>query len=278
MTVDTLTARLGSLIIDGATSDGDGLVWSVTAIDGWYDSTQVRSGTQEIEPVGETITVARQNGRAINLKLDCKLDESVASDRLGGLAFSAVETIKAAARCVEIPTLLTVTDPVRATKALVRRVGPVHTAFLGRLVVVQAQVPLLAEDPRRYATAPETDNISITGTNTFEDDTIAVGGTVQTPFTVTMRGPAVNPMFVSHQWGTPSTRPFVQWIGTLAASINHVIVDMRTGLITKDGSAAQFGPGSQLFDLVAGNNLLSYRRTSGTGTATATVDRSAAYD
>jgi len=272
---DQIAATLGDLVCDGMTEDDNGLRWSVTRLDGWYDTTGVTSAMQQA-PIGAVPTVRQLKERAIVLALDCTLPAP--SRRLQEFSFNAIETVKRAARCVQIPSLLVVTDPLRTTQARVLRTGPVHTAFLGRLVVVQAQIPLTAPDPRRYSPDVDTDDISLLTTDTSQDGHVVTAGTVGTPFVATLRGPAVNPRLISHSLGTSTTRPWFQWIGTLADSTHHLVVDTGSGLVTKDGSLAVLAPGSQMFDAIAGDNLFTYARDGGSGTALATIDRSDAYD
>lgn len=271
---DCLSAQLGDLIADGATEDDDGILWSVTSIDGWYDSTQVRSATQEREPVGEVITVARENARAIVVNLDAFLP---AKQALGALAFTAIATAKRAGRCVYVPELLTVTDPLRATQALVRRTGSIKTAIVGELVVVQAQIPLTAPDARRYAPTGADDSLALVGAATSVGKTLTVGGDVSTPGVYVMKGPATNPKLLSHAWGSP--QPFIQWIGTLPDTAHNITVDTAAGTVKHNGVDTVLAAGSVLFELVAGDNLLTYSRTSATtGDAECDVSWADAYD
>lgn len=143
------TVRFPTLTADGLTPDGDGILWTVTQLDGWWDTTAVRIAASEVQPVGELITVARENARAIVLGL-------VASNPLPGiplggvLCMTAIDTLHAAIRAVYVPKLMEVIDPVNDYHALVKLVGPIKSAILGESVAVRFQVPLLAEDPLRY--------------------------------------------------------------------------------------------------------------------------------
>lgn len=137
----------GGFLADGATPDVDGILYTVSSLDGWWDTTAQRTGTQEQQPAGETVTAPRENARPITLEI-------VASNPLPGvplgsvLCFTAVEKIKAAFAAVYVPVTLEVVDAVNDRTALVRRTGPTRTAILGQCAAVRVQVPLLATNPR----------------------------------------------------------------------------------------------------------------------------------
>lgn len=279
MTCPTVT--LGSLVMDGATPDANGTIWTVTALPGWHDTTGMRSATAEAQPVGELITVARENARAIALEVTAATAKPFAT-KLGDVrCFEAVETLKAAGRCVLVPTLMLVTDPVLAAQALVRRVGPIKTSMQGNFHSMHFLVPLLAPDPRRYRQSADDDTITLAiGASTL-DQTVTTAGDVDTPFVATLRGPATNPKILSHELGTPTSRPFLQWIGVLADNTHHVVFDTGAGTVTKDGSDASAGlaPGSQMFDLIPGGNFLTVSRTGSTAASmTSDVSRHDAFD
>lgn len=143
---------LNELVVDGATPDGDDIVYTLQQLDGWWDSAPVRSSSQEVQPVGEVLTANRENARAIVATI---LAHTATPDAtaLGDLCFKAIYNVKFQVRAVVVPVLLTVVDPVITLHALVRRVGAgVKWQMLGNSHSVLFQIQLLAEDSRRYDT------------------------------------------------------------------------------------------------------------------------------
>lgn len=271
---------LGALLIDGVTPDANDTLWTPTRLDGWWDSTQMGSSTQPAQPLGEIITVARDNGRALSLEVTATSSEPN-SLRLGDVGiFQAIEVMKAAARAVLLPTLLLVNDPVLNAQALVRRVGPVKSTINGALVSVHFLVPLLAPDPRRYRQTQDQDNFVLGNGVATLTQTVTTAGDVPTPFVFVARGPSSNPKIVNHSLGTPATRPFLQWTGGLSSSVDLLVVDMAAGTILHNGVDASSGlvAGSQLFDLLPGANSIEVDRTATAGAATFSVQRRDAFD
>lgn len=135
-------------LADGATADGDAIVYTVQALDGWFDSPPVRTGTLEANPRGETTTVARENARTC--------DVQIVAHTLGGLSlgsplcFTAIRSIKTAFRVLYVPVLMDVIDPSGQERTmLARRVGPIKAQILGDDgVAARFNIPMLGEDPR----------------------------------------------------------------------------------------------------------------------------------
>lgn len=146
---DELAIEINGFVADGVTVDGDGIVWTVEAIDGWFDSPPVRFVSQETQPAGEVVSYVRENARPLALRLTAHAPAR--TDPLGGLlCFRAIESIKPPFQCVNAETLFTVTDPNLTLHANVRRVGQIRSAILGESVAVQFQILLTAPDPYRY--------------------------------------------------------------------------------------------------------------------------------
>lgn len=271
--------ELGSLVIDGSTLDANDILWTPTRLDGWWDSAPVRSSTQPAQPTGEYITGAAELGRALVLEVTASSPDPNAVI-LGDDCWTAIETMKAAARALFIPTLLKVTDPVFAGQAYVRRVGVIKQSMNGARHSMHFVVPLLAEDPRRYSQTLDSDTITLVGGDATETVVITTAGDVDTPFVVTFKGPTVNPDALSHSLGTPSTRPFFRWIGSLTNAADHLVVDTAAGTVLHNGVDASSGldAGSQMFDLIPGANSISYTRTVTTGSSDAVITRRDARD
>lgn len=144
---------IGSFVADGVTADGDGVVWTVQKLEGWFDSAAVRVEYAEMLPVGQVVTLVRENARAISLQL---VAHNAAPDLpLGAaLCFTAMDSIEPPFACVYAPDAFAVTDPLLTLYANVRRVGPIQKRVIGESVAVRFLIPLLAEDPYRYDTAP----------------------------------------------------------------------------------------------------------------------------
>lgn len=144
---------LNALTADGATPDGDGIVWTVSELSGWFDTTPATISRQPRLPAGETITAARENARALVLVLLATTATPNAS-ALGDLIYTAMETAKTAVRgALYVATTITVTDPaLGALHAAVRLAdgNNVSMAILGEQHSLKVQFLLLAEDPARY--------------------------------------------------------------------------------------------------------------------------------
>lgn len=150
------SVTLNGLVIDGDTIDGDGMIWNLDSLQGWWDAAPVRLASQEIEPVGEYVTVARENARALVLEATAtspNTGEGLSLAPLGNLCFTAMESAKTAGRCVYVPVVMTVVDPVHTLHANVRRAGgssAIKSTIVGDLQQVSFQWQLFMPDPRRY--------------------------------------------------------------------------------------------------------------------------------
>lgn len=144
-----VTDPTATLTIDATTVDADGNIWQLSSLQGWWDSTDVTVSRQAISPVGEFITAAHENGRALVLEALVTTPTPDAT-KLGDLWAVATERAKAAARTIYVPGLITVTDPLGPKHAQVRRVGAVKSVILGDRVAVLVHFDLLCPDPMRY--------------------------------------------------------------------------------------------------------------------------------
>lgn len=270
---------LGGKLLDGG-PDADGIVWATQRLDGWWDSTSIRSALLEAQPMGELVTVGRENARALVLQV-IAMSPTPNVTPLGEVGiFRASETIKAAARAVYLPALMLVNDPIIAAQAYVRRVGAIKQTIIGQLVAAQFQIPLLAPDPRRYRQTLDDDTFTLAAGVGTVTQNVTTAGDADTPFIAILRGPTTNPKVLSHSLGTPSTRPFFQWIGALANSADLLVVDTAAGTVLHNGVDASGGlaAGSSMFDLIPGVNSLDVTRTVTTGISTNTIRRRDAFD
>lgn len=154
--MDCVSLQIGSLLADGVTGDGDGIAYTVENLDGWWDSPSSRIETTEVQPVGEVITVARTNGRALALTMTAHMPPAgdVVTDALGmTLCQTAIQTVKDTfAGMVYSAATLTVTDPVNTLAANVKLVdpagqGPIQASIVGDAVMVRFLIQMLAPDP-----------------------------------------------------------------------------------------------------------------------------------
>lgn len=154
--MDCVSLQIGSLLADGVTGDGDGIAYTVENLDGWWDDPSSRIETTEVQPVGEVITVARTNGRALALTMTAHAPPAgdVVTVPLGmTLCQTAIATVKAAfAGAVYTAIPMTVSDPVNTLTADVKLVdpagqGPIQTSIVGDAVMVRFLIQMLAPDP-----------------------------------------------------------------------------------------------------------------------------------
>lgn len=143
---ECLTLSVGAFLADGATPDGDGIVYTVEQLDGWFETPPIRSATQEVQPLGEFPTVNRENGRQIDLTI---LAHVLGGAPLGNVGcFQGKETVKLAFQAVFTPVSMTVTDPNgNATTALVQLRSPTRTALVGQAVAARITLALIAPNP-----------------------------------------------------------------------------------------------------------------------------------
>lgn len=137
------------LAMDGATPVADGYVWTLQSIEGWFDSPGMRVAQFEVQPLGEVVTLARENARALALTVVAHAVDG--QTPLGeALCFAAMDYADPVFNCVYLEKSLNVQDPLQSLFADVRRVGSVQKRVLGAGVAVQFLVPLLCRDPYVY--------------------------------------------------------------------------------------------------------------------------------
>lgn len=147
--------QIADLLVDEVTTDSNGVVYTATVFDGWFDGPPVRIATQEVQPIGEVITVARENARAITLELVATIPPMpVPARKMTDLEIGATTVvIRSVFNCLYVPTLLIVDDVefgAGTLSSLVRRVAPIKRQPVGDHVGVRFQILLSAPDPLRY--------------------------------------------------------------------------------------------------------------------------------
>lgn len=151
--MDCWEVTLNDLVLDGATPDGDGIIYTVEVLDGWFEPTTLTLARQPVLPAGEVVTAVRENARAIVLEFVASTT-TPGTTALGNLIDNATETVKTAIRDAVFATVeMSVTDnAIGPLTAQVRRNDSVsmRRTVLGNAHSVRFQLLLLAEDPRRY--------------------------------------------------------------------------------------------------------------------------------
>lgn len=263
---DPLTINLNGLIIDGQTPDPDGTVWSALKFDGWWDPPTTTVTTGDVTPIGQTVTIARFEARAIAA-------EFLAHHALDNLplvngCFSAIQRLKRAIDATLIPVPMLVNDPLLALRTQVRLNTGMKIAIQGDRGMVDFSVPILCPDPRRYAQATTLQSLPITGTGTDSGGvTIVNNGDMESPPVVTIYGPATNP---SIQNDSIAGTPHVKWNATLGSS-DVLVINMNTCTVVRNGSQnmiVDLDPNSRFWQMQPGANVIHYHCTSAPGPVT----------
>lgn len=265
---------LGPLTIDSLTPDGDGTVWDATLLDGWWDTPDNRLTYGDVMPMGQTVTVARFEGRSIAAQFLAR--HANGHSPLGANCFRAIDRFKRAFAATLVPVLMTVTDAVETRQSLARLSSKMKVAIGGELGYVQFQVPILCPDPRRYAPTVNTGAVNIAGAGTDSGGVVITNaGDLSTPPVVTIHGPAVQPLI---QNDSLDDTPNVKWVGTLGGA-DILVIDMAAETMRFNGANAINGldPASRFWQLAPGANVIHYHRNSGSGAAASSVAWQDAY-
>lgn len=260
---DPLIVNLNGLVMDGQTLDADGTMWRVLEpFDGWWDSPASTITTADVSPIGQTVTVARFEARAVVLNVLAR--HQVDGQALGALRImQAMRRLRASIDATLAPVPMKVTDPLQALQSQVRLQTGMKTAIQGDQGAVTFQVPIICPDPRRYAQAQSIVTCPIAGTGTDSGGVIMTnGGDMETAPVVTIYGPAVNPLIQNDSIaGTPN----VKWNATLGGG-DVLVIDMGACTVTRNGSQnmiLDLDPNSRFWQLQPGANVIHYHRTSG---------------
>lgn len=267
-----VTVTLGGLTFDCETVDGDGITWNWSELDGWWDGSDVDPSISEVI-VGSLITSAHEKGRALTLKGSA---HGLAAGSLGSSDyFTAQRDLLQAMRLVHIPGTLVVAEPNLTLRASVRRVGRVRVRRLGEHGVLEFEVPLLAEDPRRYSNTLTTNTtLQLTTTNVTITQAITNNGDQPSHPVITIDDPATNPRVTN----AADAARFVEYVGSVGGG-ESLVIDMANATVTKNGVSVMdsLNASSQFWSLLPGSNSVTYARTAGSGTTTASVAYRDAY-
>lgn len=276
MTVDTscIAVSIDGWLFDDDTADADGVTYSWQELAGWFDTPDLTIVTDQ-RPLGVSEGVVNVGGRSITLT--GTIHDPSLTKPLGPRAWKAMRTLKTAVGCMFASRVLLVNEPDLQLQARVRQSGPMRFKRSSHLASVSFQIPLLAPDPRRYDSTPQ----SVASSGTFS---VTNNGDLPTPPVLTVVGPATNP---SLRNSSLTNTPFVRFNGSIAGGAVLTIdfanlradVDGLNVLSLLDGNAGGLpdaggvgGGPPAWFQLAPGVNAL-HQGGGGSGT----VDFSDAY-
>lgn len=244
---DYLAPSLNGFVFDGTTLDADDIAASCSQLDGWFDSADMRSALYDRAMTGQGLTVLRRNARGITLS--GFLHRAVASDPLGIPGYRALRNVKRLIGSSLSSVLLSVPEDVDVPLALtarVNQVGAIRTKLDvtgGVLASIVFQIPLLAQDPRRYDAVVK--SLDIDGS-----DIVTNGGDVPAPLRVTWPPGTTT---ASVQNNSLLDDPILTWVG--AASAGDLVIDTGAFTVTDDGANAIEGlTVANWFQLQTGDN------------------------
>lgn len=225
-------------IIAGGAPDADGITWCVSSIEGWWETPPLTQNV--INPTGMHGSVIASSTLAArplvlrgSAKADMGTDPAVvirAFDRLGGISWPLLSSKS-----------LTVVEQGITRTVAVKTAGAIRKRWAGPLAFI-FEVPLLAEDPRKYA---------------------ATVTTVDLPATVPMLGNFPSePVLTLTAGGNYTITNTTQGAGAslfLTGVPAGTVVDMR-GRSVKAGTVDYYGavgPTSVWWTLLPGNNVIT---------------------
>lgn len=251
MTLTSVTCTLDGFVFGTNAADSNGVVWEWQELAGWFDTTDLRVASNERNPVGNTITVARRNARQISMTALARMPNSSAP--LDDLYWKSVRKIHSACDLSSRTGLLKVIEPDVTLQAQVRAAQPIRSRMFGNRHLAQFVIPLTAPDPRRY-NFTQTSTAHAAGTFTVVNN-----GDVNTPPAFSTTGPATNVEVRSH---TVSTNPILKWFGSLGGG-DVLVIDTADQTVELNGADAK----GQLnianwWELAPGNNSVEFFQTS----------------
>jgi hypothetical protein len=137
--------------------DSVGVEWHLNGLDGWWDTPDtVDTIDQRPDDHGAVLGPSYLAPRTITLT-----GTIIGGDR--PTLEAALDRLNAALPVGVLTTLRV--DGTPSTQTMVRRRGPIRTSWI-RQGLVQVQVPLLAPDPRRYDSTPQSQTVSVAPSST----------------------------------------------------------------------------------------------------------------
>lgn len=248
-----VNVTLGGLSFNAATVDGNGAKWRIARIEGW-DSPSVRQSLFDPTGVhGQVVAEILYGSRAIVLTGTC----TTPSEAAYWLSHTALAT---ATNSLAIPGTLVVNEPT-PKQASVVRAGEVRMRPIGAYRGFEFEVPLLAPDPRKYATT------AVSGALTGSD-IVANAGNIETYPTLTVVGPSTSPM-------TFTLGARVVTLNISLAGGETLVADFaaRTVLVNGVNRYDVVASSTRWWALAAGNNTVG----SSAGGGTASLSRRSAW-
>lgn len=228
---------LGGISMNTGTADANGALWYVTGWEGWDSPNLRQSFGDPTSRHGQVVQESLLGSRAVNLSGVCKAPSS-------GAFWTAYNRLLAVTAVLRTPIALTVTEDVAKTLYVIRS-GQVRHRMIGNSAF-EFEVPLLAQDPLKYAAAaaPTTINAaaSATLTNTGSFQTQKVTVTTTSAGTVSLTNNATGQTF-----GTGDTT---------AASGTVYEFSGRTAYAGSDNRYFQLAASSQWWSLEPGANSI----------------------
>lgn len=244
---DLLVPSLNGVAFDGTTVDADGLALSCSDLEGWWDSADMRSSLYDRVEMGQGFTALKRNARGITLSgFVHRLNPS---EPVGKAGYRALRNMKAAIGSSLASVLLEVPDDdVLTLQARVNQVNAIRTkvaATGGVVASITFQIPLLAQDPRRYGAV--VNNTGATGSLIVTN-----AGDVPAPFSV-LWPPGTTTASITNN--TLADAPTLTWVGSVVGGLL-----MDTGALTvMDGGSNAFAgmTSAEWFQLAPGDNDLT---------------------
>jgi hypothetical protein len=246
---DYLAPSLNTFVFDGVTANTDGIMASCSELDGWWDSADMNSSMYDRAHMGQGFSILHRNARGITLS--GFLHRAAADDPVGSAGIRALRAMKAEIGSALSSVLLSVPEDLDVPFALTARVNQVgairtrHISMGGQLVTIEFQIPLLAQDPRRYNAVESTalDTTDLTVTNL---------GDLPTPLRINWPGGTTDPFVVNN---TLADAPLLAWNGTASSNL---YIDTGALVVMDGGSNAIANlTSAQWFMLAPGDNALT---------------------
>lgn len=214
-------------ILNGKTfngiADADGLAWRVEDVEGW-DSPDVELTVQEnTGDDGGEVTRARLRPRSLVVR------GSIVGPTIQS-PWTARTRVAKLANLVRTPGLLIVKeDPPEVDKQVTAHLeGRIRTKIVGKRTI-DFEIPLLAPDPRKYATGISVSGVLLGGYTT--DWAINHVGTTDAHWVAEIRG-GVGGVRLKH--GTGASDPYL-WVETNVGAGDVLTFDSATHTITLNG-------------------------------------------